>query len=163
MNNPRPGDPPCTDAYLLTKDDETLHRIYRNVTELHAEYPTVESFLGYVKTLKAQPQPLSQYGLGLTQTPKLTVTSVRNHAQQKVTTKQFPLTEKCGNAWLIEADGSPVLLKALWNKFPSVRHEFTDFENFKAYGQSVAQGKSFACGTRSVISSRLHGLTFLTQ
>lgn len=68
--------------------------------------------------------------------------------------KQFPESMKCDDAMLKETGGSPVLLKALWNKFPAIRNEFSDYAAFEAYAQSVAAGKSQVYGRATVVSSR---------
>lgn len=56
--------------------------------------------------------------------------------------KQFPEQTKCDDQLLKEAGGSETLLRALWNKFPSLRHEFQNFQDLQAYGKALADGRS---------------------
>ncbi|MCA9466892.1 MAG: hypothetical protein KC643_15815 [Nitrospira sp.] len=57
--------------------------------------------------------------------------------------KPFPANIPCDDSFIREASGSAKLLGSLWNKFPALRDEFVgDFEVFKVYAKSVAEGRS---------------------
>ncbi|HBP87603.1 MAG TPA: hypothetical protein PKK23_02595 [Nitrospirales bacterium] len=68
--------------------------------------------------------------------------------------KQFPDGIECEDEMIKAADGSEVLLKSLWDKFPAIRAEFTCYEAFISYGKALTNGQARRCQSQGVSESK---------
>ena len=71
--------------------------------------------------------------------------------------KEFPQQVKCDDDMIRESGGSETLLKALWNRFQSLRTEFIDYDCFVSFAKSLTDGRSAVCTPGSVVSSGISG------